>query len=235
MYTFNSRIRYSELDENGYLSVPKFIDYFQDCSCFQSETLGVGRTMLEEQHLAWVLNFWQILILRRPEQMESVEIGTFPYEFKNFMGMRNFFMKDEKGEYLAMANSLWSLLDMKTGRPVKAGKKITGKYELEPPLPMEYASRKVTMPSEMKAQEHIKVRKEHIDINHHMNNAQYVLVAMNYIPCRSAVKEIRIEYKKQAYLDDVIVPFVATIEGGYAISLRDKEGVAYVNMHILTD
>ncbi len=235
MYTFNSRIRYSELDESGYLAVPKIIDYFQDCSCFQSETLGVGRTMLEERDLAWVLNFWQIVIQRRPKQMETVEIGTFPYEFKNFMGMRNFFMKDENGAYLAMANSLWSLLDMQTGRPVKVGEEITSKYQLETPLSMEYATRKVTMPSEMEARESLKVRKEHIDTNNHMNNAQYVVVAMNYIPCRSMVKEIRIEYKKQAYLEDTIFPFVATIENGYAVSLRDKDGAAYVNMHILTD
>ena len=235
MYTFNSRIRYSELDETGFLAVPKFIDYFQDCSCFQSESLGVGRTTLEEQGLAWVLNFWQVVIYRRPVQGELAEIGTFPTDFKGFFGTRNFFMKDESGEYLAMANSIWTLLDMKTGRPVKAGEEIISKYQLEAPLPMECASRKVTMPSEMEAQDAIRVRKEHMDTNHHMNNAQYVLLAMHYIPCQVVVKEIRIEYKKQAFLDDTIYPYVAAIENGFAISMRDKDENVYVNMHIFTE
>ena len=234
MYTFESLIRYSELDETGFLAVPKFIDYFQDCSCFQSESLGVGRSMLEERGLAWVLNFWQVVIHRRPVQGEKVTLGTFPTDFKGFFGTRNFFMKDEKGEYLAMANSIWTLLDMKTGRPVKAGEEITSKYQLEAPLPLECASRKVTMPSEMEACEPFKVRKEHIDTNKHMNNAQYALVSMHYIPCQSDVKEVRIEYKKQAYLGDIIYPFVAKVEDGYAISLRDESGNVYTNLHIIT-
>lgn len=235
MYTFNSRIRYSELDETGFLSVPKIVDYFQDCSCFQSESLGVGRSVLDENNLAWVLNFWQVVIERRPKEMDHVEIGTFPTDFKGFFGTRNFFMKDADGAYLAMANSIWTLLDMKTGRPVKAGEEITSKYQLEEPLPMEYASRKVTIPSEITPQEPVQVRREHIDTNHHMNNAQYIVVAMNYIPCQAAVKEIKIEYKKQAYLGDMIYPFVAEIDDGYAISLRDADGVPYVNIHMITD
>jgi len=230
MYTFQSLIRYSELDETGFLAVPKFIDYFQDCSCFQSESLGVGRTMLEERGLAWVLNFWQIVICRRPVQGEKVEIGTFPTDFKGFFGTRNFFMKDEGGEYLAMANSIWTLLDMKTGRPVKASEEITSKYQLEAPLLMGHASRKVTMPSEMEAYEPFKVRKEHIDTNQHMNNAQYAVVAMNYVPNDANIKEIRVEYKKQAYLGDMIYPYMAQIENGYAIALRDMDGNVYANL-----
>ena len=42
MYTFDSRIRYSEIDRSGRLSIPAVVDYFQDCSAFQSEELGVG-------------------------------------------------------------------------------------------------------------------------------------------------------------------------------------------------
>ena len=42
MYTFDSRVRYSETDVNGTLSVTAAVNYFQDCSTFQSEDLGVG-------------------------------------------------------------------------------------------------------------------------------------------------------------------------------------------------
>ena len=36
-YYFDSRIRYSELDENLCLPLHGLINYFQDCSTFQSE------------------------------------------------------------------------------------------------------------------------------------------------------------------------------------------------------
>ena len=55
MYTFDSRIRYSEIDADGKLSMAALINYFQDCSTFQSEELGVGIEYLAKRHLAWVL------------------------------------------------------------------------------------------------------------------------------------------------------------------------------------
>ena len=234
MYKFESKIRYSELDEKGYLAVPKIVDYFQDCSNMQSDSLGVGREYLEEKHLAWVLSFWQIVIERRPGQNEPVKVGTFPYEFKSFMGMRNFLIEDMEGRRIVSANSIWTLLDMKTGRPVKATEEITCHYPLEEKLPMEYAARKVTVPEVGETLTPVKVTRAYIDTNHHMNNAKYITVAMNYVPCHLEVREIRIEYKKQAFLGDDIYPFVASIEGGLAVSLRDMDGNPYVNMHIYT-
>ena len=220
------------MDETGRLGVSRIIDYFQDCSNFQSDSLGVGREYLEERHLAWVLSFWQIVIHRRPKQGEQIFAGTFTYEFKGFMGMRNFLIEDSTGERIISANSIWTLLDMQAGRPVKAGTDIVSQYPLEERLPMEYAGRKVVIPEEGALLAPFKVGREHIDTNHHMNNAQYMAVAMNYVPCHLEVKELRIEYKKQAYLGDEIYPFVASIAGGLAISLRDAEGNPYVNIHV---
>ena len=46
MYSFESRIRYSEVDQNQELSVTGIINYLQDCSTFQSEDLNLGITYL---------------------------------------------------------------------------------------------------------------------------------------------------------------------------------------------
>ncbi len=48
MYTFDSRVRYSETDVNGTLSVTAAVNYFQDCSTFQSEDVGIGVRYLTE-------------------------------------------------------------------------------------------------------------------------------------------------------------------------------------------
>ena len=40
MYTFQSQVRYSELDSDRKLSIASIVDYFQDCSTFHSETLA---------------------------------------------------------------------------------------------------------------------------------------------------------------------------------------------------
>ena len=42
MYAFDSRIRYSETDSEGYLTLDALLNYFQDCSTFHSEDVGLG-------------------------------------------------------------------------------------------------------------------------------------------------------------------------------------------------
>ena len=60
MYSFDSRIRYSEVDSQGKITLTAILDYFQDCSTFHSEDLDVGLSYLAEKEIAWVLTSWQI-------------------------------------------------------------------------------------------------------------------------------------------------------------------------------
>ena len=59
MYEFNSRVRYSEIDHHGTLTLPALINYFQDCSTFQSEDVGLGTEVLKAEKRAWILSYWQ--------------------------------------------------------------------------------------------------------------------------------------------------------------------------------
>ena len=119
MHTFQSRIRYSEVGVDGNLTLESLLDYFQDSSTFHSEDIGLGVEYLQERHLAWVLSSWQIVVERYPHLCENVIIGTFPYDFKGFLGYRNFLMETEDGERLACANSIWTLMDMEKMIPAR--------------------------------------------------------------------------------------------------------------------
>ena len=77
MYSFESRIRYSEVDQNQELSVTGIINYLQDCSTFQSEDLNLGVTYLQEHHRAWWLSSWQIVIERYPRLGEEIIVSTW--------------------------------------------------------------------------------------------------------------------------------------------------------------
>lgn len=230
MYCFNSRIRYSECDCNCNLRLEALLNYFQDASTFQSEELGAGFAYLVPKNLVWVLASWQIEVNRYPVLGEEVVIGTHPYDFKGFLGSRNFCMMTKDGEMLARANSLWSLLDFRTMKPTIAPKELTDKYEIEPPLEMEYSGRKITVGSEGRKLEPIVVRKQHLDSNNHVNNAQYVSMALAYIPEEFRIGQLRVEYKKQAHLDDILIPYVEQEEGKIVISLRDSEESVFVNV-----
>lgn len=49
IYTFDSRVRYSETDHRGTMTLTALMNYLQDCSTFQSEDIGLGVSMLREK------------------------------------------------------------------------------------------------------------------------------------------------------------------------------------------
>lgn len=234
MYTFESRVRYSEVGEDGRMTLESLLDYFQDCSTFHSEDIGLGMDYLKEIHQVWLLSAWQICVNRYPKLCEKIVIGTAPYEFKGFIGCRNFEMKTDQGEVLAYANSIWSLMDTDKMTPVKSNEKMLAGYVIEEKYPMEYAPRKIAVPAGGRSEEPFTVKAHHLDTNHHVNNGQYVRMAMDYIPENTDVRQLRVEYKRQAVLGDEIYPVIAHGgEGLYVISLNQKDGKPYCIVEIM--
>lgn len=235
MFEFASKIRYSETDSTGRLSLPALLDYFQDCSTFQSEELGVGLEYTKSFDLAWVMLYWQIDIERFPVLCDEIVVGTFPYEFKSCMGGRNFYMKDDKGNRIACANSVWALMNMVEGKPALPTEKMLTTYSLEEKLDMEYTPRKLKMPAEEGVYgESIVVGAHHLDTNNHVNNGQYIKMAMNNLPGDIVITRLRAEYRQQAFLKDIIRPYIVEKDGTYFISLLDQADKPYVNMEFVT-
>lgn len=225
MYTFDSRVRYSETAEDGRISVPALIDYMQDCTNFQSEDLGVGLEYHAKLGLMWVLNSWQIIIEQYPKMGQKITIGTQSYGYEKMFGYRNFLITDASGACVAKANSNWVLMDVKKGRPMIVTPEIGDVYGKAEPLLMDYAPRKIKVPESGKEQERLVVREYHLDTNHHVNNRQYVQMAMEFLKKSDKVKELRVEYKKQAVLGDEIVPVVYPVnEEEVIVSLNAVDG-----------
>lgn len=227
MYTFDSRIRYSETDHHRTVTLPGIINYFQDCSTFQSESIGYGIGRLKEEGRAWVLSYWQIVIGRYPEFGERVQTGTWATGFKGFLGYRNFQMLDGEGKRAAWAYSIWSYMDMKKGRPVRPEKDEIEAYGIEAPLEMEYAPRKILLPETAEEGEIFRVRKDQIDTNEHVNNCQYVQMALEALDKEIKVRQVRVEYKKSAVYNDSILPKIAREAGRTVVELCGPEGKPY--------
>ena len=229
MYTFDSRVRYSEVGTDGNMTLIALLDYFQDCSTFHSEDIGLGTDYLRELNQVWMLSAWQICVNRYPHLCENIVIGTAPYDFRGFVGYRNFEMKTGSGEVLAYANSIWSLMDLAKMAPAKPAERMLTGYVLEEKYPMEYAPRKIHVPENGECMEPFAVKAHHLDTNNHVNNGQYVRMAMDYIPKECRVRQLRVEYKSQAVLGDMIYPVSAVdIEAGlYTVSLNREDGKPY--------
>lgn len=178
----------------------------------------------------WVLNFWQIVIDEYPAMGENITVGTQAFGFEKMFGHRNFLVthQGEPEHRIAIANSLWVLMDLKKGRPMIVTPEIGDVYGVHEPLPMDYASRKIKVPKDGgKECDPFLVQEYHLDTNHHMNNGQYVRMARAALEREIAVRELRVEYRKQAMLGDQITPVIYETEEYCMVSLNGKDGKPY--------
>ena len=228
MYQYEGRVRFSETDAKRKLTLEAIVDYFQDCSTFQTEELGVGFSYLLPKNLTWILLYWQVVVEEYPSLGEKITISTIPYEFKGFMGKRNFFMENEGGKRIVKADSLWSLLDMQRMVPVKVPEEAAARYPQEGKIEMEYLPRKIKISGTERAEAMLTIQKYHLDCNHHVNNGQYIKIAGAYLPDDFEIKQMRAEYKKQAYLGNEIFPYIYESENKIIVSLCDGEKKPYV-------
>ncbi len=230
MYTYQTTVRYSETALDSKVRPHQIINYLQDCSIMDSESIGKGVSFFDKNKRAWVISAWQIEIDEYPEFKQDITVGTWPYEFSGLYGYRNFVIKNQEGHNIVRANSLWCLVDFETGMPSRIQEEDILGYEMGEKLPMEEVGRKLKILKEGEKPEPFLVRKLDLDTNHHVNNARYIAMAEEYLPDDFVPKKFRVQYRKQAMLGNRIYPLVYEDENVYAVSLCDEEYKPYVSV-----
>jgi acyl-ACP thioesterase len=123
--------------------------------------------------------------------------------------------------------------------PIRVPQELLTKYVVSPRLEMKYSPRKIAVPkSGGEPMEEITVRLHHLDTNRHMNNAQYVHFAVMYLPAGAEIRELRVEYKKQAMLGDHIKPVIYHLSDDMIlVSMNGEDGKPYaaVEMKLLKE
>ena len=234
VYSFDSRVRYSEVDCNGRLSIPSLINYFQDCSTFHSEDIGQGFRKIIKRGRVWILSSWHIEINSLPSICQKITIKTFATKFSGSQGHRNFVLVDQDDKCLAYANSIWVLMDINNGRPTKITQADYEGYGGSPALNMEEVGRKIQRIEGTTTFPTFVVKRQHLDTNNHVNNSQYVQMALEVLPADIEIKRLRVEYKKAAIYQDVITPKIARDSKRTLVELCDDIGAPYTIIEVIT-
>ena len=221
MYSLNSRVRYSECDQNGRLSLVGMINYLQDCATMQSEDLGIGVDHLKANHYGWFLSAWQIEIFSLPRIGTPIKVSTFCYDLRGQTAKRCFLIEGDGGEAMVRADSSWFVFDTEEQRIIKAPSSELAYLQGDTRLDMDPLVRKIRVEGDGTACEPVAITKHHLDTNGHVNNAQYVRLALDAVGgAQEAVpRHINVQYKLAAHDGDVIVPVVHPFEGGVTVRL----------------
>lgn len=85
---------------------------------------------------------------------------------------------------------------------------------------MNYRDRRIILPKQGgDILEPVRVLRADIDYNKHMNNANYVRMAMELLPESMVVRGMRVEYRVAAKLGDILIPTMYQIDDGFIVSL----------------
>ena len=228
-YAFESRVRFSEVDENQRLSLYHVINYLQDCSTFQGEDTGVGVAHNMAMDCAWILADWQIHIDRYPALGEKIIVKTWAYGYRGPIGFRNYSIETEDGEVFVRANADWVFMNTKQGIPVRIPQEQMDAYHVYPEekLQDDFGGRKMDEPEGGTILEPFEIQEAHLDTNHHVNNGKYVQMMQNCLPRDFRPHKFRAVYKKSAVFGDVIYPVVLEENGKYLVKLQNEQGETY--------
>lgn len=232
MFSYNTKVRYSEVDCNRKLTIPAIINYLQDTCVLHSESVGAGLDYVESSKRVWMLGAWRIEFIDDIYFMDDITVKTWPYKFKSFMGYRNLII-EKNSNICVRADSTWMLYSISDKKLARVSEEDERMYPCERPMQMEKCKRKLTLPDCFVKKNDITVTESFIDTNGHVNNGKYVEIAIDVsgidLTC-TKVSVLEAEYKKQARLKDIIIPFVFSGENEVFVSLRDEDGSIFANI-----
>lgn len=197
-----------ETDATGKLSLYALFNQFQELAGRHAEQLHVGYELLQQQRLAWVLSRITVHIRHLPDWGMQVQLRTWPKGINKLFALRDFALTDASGNLLVSATSAWLLLDLEKHRPYKienlerdlqfpnaphAINEVPGKIQI--PETLQYSYQHAIVPSD-------------IDINQHVNNAQYAKWVTDCFPetefLQQPPQSVQINYLEETLPGDIV-------------------------------
>ena len=229
MYSLNYKVTTSTCDSEGRLKLYSALQMMQDCSEMWIDSEPGVKQYFTEQNMAQLLATRQVEIIRVPEYKENLTVTTSVYGMKPMFGFRNTFIYDAEGNPCYKTWSMGAFVDKTAGKLKRVDDATIASMTLEPQLEMTYKDRRIILPKMGgEVLDPNKVLRADIDYNRHMNNANYVRVAMELLPEDFEVKGLRVEYRVAAKLGDLLVPTIYHIENSIIVSLSIGDEVSTI-------
>ena len=220
MYTLNYKVTTSCCDSEGKLKLYSALQMMQDCSEMWIDSEPTARKFFNDNNMTQLLATRQVEVVRVPRFKEDLSVTTSIYEVLPMYGFRNTFIRDAQGQPCYRTWSMGAFVDLATGKLARLSEDAIASLTLEAKQEMNYRGRRIILPKQDgTVLPPVQVMRADIDYNRHMNNANYVRIAMELLPEGFEVRDMRVEYRIAAKLGDLLSPTLYPIDGGYIVAL----------------
>ena len=168
------KITSADTDMEARLRPGALFSFLAHAAYLSADNLGFGYKHLKEHNLYWVLSRLEIQIKRALMWNEVVEVETWPKDIEGILYIRDFNVRDGKGDIVVMAGTSWLAIDSQTKRPRR---KESFDSDLFSRLSKKRAlSESPPKLSDISDGEHFGVRSTYfdIDLNKHVTSSRYI-------------------------------------------------------------
>lgn len=166
------QVRPAEVDPQDRLTLPSFLDLFQDLAGQHADTLGFGMGAMFDAGTAWVLNRLVVETHPLPRTAEQIRLETWPSGLERVYAHRDLLAYDADGDIIARGTSRWLTIDVAKRRPLRINEALADRVPQD--------RERALVPDDFRiprfeaAGSHIVlVRFSDLDINDHAHNVQY--------------------------------------------------------------
>ena len=175
-------VRYGEIGENGVATLSALGNWLQEAAGRNAEALGFGENALLQHGVTWVLTRLVLRMDRLPREGEHLRIHTWPAMLDRF-GHRGYEVYDEKNRLIVSGGSAWSVMRLSDRSLSQLPAALVPKYPSEPRPCPPFACRVIPrLRAEHPSHALLRVRRDDLDINGHVNNTRYMAWLMETFP-----------------------------------------------------
>lgn len=138
-----------------------------------------GIVYRERHNAFWVFTKTKIRFVRRPAWRENIFASTFPVDAAGFRTHIHTIFKDSSGATLLAANQEACVLSLENHRPLRLANLTYPKNNFPPPVFSEPFEQFPQIVSDETLSFEQKIRSQQIDMSRHMNNIEYIRLALN--------------------------------------------------------
>lgn len=224
MYSMNCRIRYSETDMTGRLSMNGLLRLFQDAGYNHAIDRNLGIEYTKRTGCTWYLLSWNIWSISMPAAGEWVTVSTYIYDYQASLAYKGIELRDGSGRLLAAGDTKWVYMDIERQEPAEApeGQWLEDDFGKKAEMPK--VSRRIEVPNDMRMAEKVFVKPYLIDTNGHGNNVKLTELAMSVSGADGGCERLRAEFKRQVRKGTFVYPYIADKKDGVVTIFKDENG-----------
>lgn len=200
------RVRYSDAGVSGYLRPWMFFNLFQDIASVHAYKEGVSALHMAEKGLTWVVRAYSLEINCLPVWNEELSVKTWRFPFKNLYELRSYEVTGGSGQVLACARSVWILVKIDSGQPVRLAKNLPHDLPCGPSIDFMIPDLPAPEPGEdFLIKTRFDVHGWDLDYNRHANNAVFIKWLIESLPSdvsETCIKNIDAVFMKSAYMGE---------------------------------